>query len=86
MMGGMTRAIIEIAERGQVTIPKAMRDEHGIEKGQKFTILDLGGVFVLNPGVSQVDSCVDRLREDLIPEGASLEAMLAELRARRESC
>ncbi len=81
----MTKASIEMAERGQVTIPKAMRDEHGIEKGQRFTILDLGGVFVLNPADSQVDALADHLRDKLVSEGASLEEMLAELRARRES-
>lgn len=81
----MTKATIEIAERGQVTIPKAMRDQHGIEKGQKFTILDLGGVFVLNPGDSRVDALADHLRDELISEGASLETMLSELRSRRET-
>ena len=51
----MTKATIEIAERGQVTIPKVMREAHGIQKGQKLTIIDLGGIFVLNPGESRVD-------------------------------
>ena len=81
----MTKAVIAIADRGQVTIPKAMRDEHGIEKGQKFTILDLGGVFVLNPSESRTDSLAERLRDGLISKGASLEEMLTELRACRES-
>ena len=81
----MNTATIERAERGQLTIPKAMRDLHGIEKGHKFTILDLDGVFVLNPNESKIDVLADRLRDGLIEEDATLEELLSELRARRES-
>ena len=76
---------VEVAQRGQVTLPKALRDEYRIETGQRFTILDLGGVFLLSPTESRVDALCDHLHEGLVAEGASLEGMLAELRQRRQA-
>ncbi len=81
----MKTLAVEVAQRGQVTLPKALRDEYRIETGQRFIIVDLGGVFLLSPKESRVDALCDELRERLVAEGASLEEMLAELRQRRQS-
>lgn len=81
----MAKTSVQVAERGQVTIPKALRDRYGIEKGQLLTILDLGGTFLLSPKTSRTDQMADNLRDGLLKEGASLEEMLDELRHRRES-
>jgi len=81
----MKTLAVEVAQRGQVTLPKALRDAYRIETGQRFTILDLGGVFLLSPTESRVDVLCDQLREGLVAEGASLEGMLAELRQRRQA-
>lgn len=79
----MTTAI-EMAKRGQVTIPKSLREQYALESGQRFTLLDLGGVFVLSPKSSRIDDLCDPLRDGLLAEGASLEEMLIELRRMRE--
>ncbi len=81
----MKTLAVEVAQRGQVTLPKALRDEYRIETGQRFTILDLGGAFLFSPKEARVDALCDQLREGLAAEGASLEEMLAELRQRREA-
>ena len=79
----MTTAV-EMAKRGQVTIPKSLREQYALESGQRFTLLDLGGVFVLSPRASRIDDLCDSLRDGLMAEGASLEEMLMELRRIRE--
>ncbi len=76
---------VEMAESGQVTIPKGLCDEYGLRAGQEFTILDIGGVFVLSPRESRVDAMLDRIRDELAAEGATEEEMLTDLRARREA-
>ncbi len=81
----MKTLAVEVAQRGQITLPKALRDQYRIEVGQQFTILDLGGAFLFSPQASRVDALCDQLREGLVAEGATLEDMLAELRLRRES-
>ncbi|HLK60698.1 MAG TPA: AbrB/MazE/SpoVT family DNA-binding domain-containing protein [Chthonomonadaceae bacterium] len=80
----MSTTAVEVAQRGQLTIPKALRDQYGIQEGQRFTLIDLGGVFVLSPTPSRIDAMCDPFREELLAEGATLEEMLAELRRMRE--
>ena len=81
----MAQTRVAVAERGQVTIPKRLRDRYGIRAGQQFTVIDLGGAFVLSPHESRIDPLLDQIRDELVKEGATLEEMLAEIRARREA-
>jgi len=77
---------IEIARRGQITIPKSMRDALGIEEGSKYGLRALdGGILVLTPMHGQANTARKQLRETLISKGASLEEMMAELRRLRET-
>jgi bifunctional DNA-binding transcriptional regulator/antitoxin component of YhaV-PrlF toxin-antitoxin module len=82
----MATLTVEMAQRGQVTIPKALREEYNWDTGQKFTMISLGnGVVVMSPKVSTIDAVLDRLRDNLLARGATLEDMLAELRRHREA-
>ena len=81
----MTAMAVELAQRGQLTIPKSLRDKYGIEDGQKMTLLDIGGVFIVSPRRISVDVPADLLREGLIASGATLEGMLGDLRRKREA-
>ena len=81
----MTRIALEMAQRGQLTIPKPFRDRYGIKDGQKMTMVDLGGIFLVIPRQITVDAPADTLRDGLLASGATLEAMLADLRRRREA-
>lgn len=74
---------LEIAQRGQMTIPKSLRDKYGLKAGRKMTLIDLGGYFVLSPSESRIDVLCDSLRDDLLDSGATLEEMLAELHKMR---
>ena len=75
---------IQVAQRGLVTLPKALRDAYSIQEGDQMTLLDLGGVFVLSPQRSEIDRLADQLRTTLVEEGESLESMLQALREARQ--
>ncbi len=81
----MATLTIELAQRGQVTIPKTLREKHKWDTGQQFSVIDLDGVVVMSPRESKIDTLANQLRDDLLKEGATLEDMLAELRQLRES-
>jgi bifunctional DNA-binding transcriptional regulator/antitoxin component of YhaV-PrlF toxin-antitoxin module len=75
---------IQMAQRGVVTLPKALRDNYNLQPGDSFTLLDLGGVFVLSPQRSEIDALADRITRSLTAQGETLESMLQALRGERE--
>lgn len=75
---------IQMAQRGVVTIPKAIRDSYDLQPGDSFTLLDLGGVFVLSPQRSEIDALANRIAHSLTAQGETLESMLQALREERE--
>ena len=76
--------IVQVAQRGLVTLPKTLREAYQIKQGDQFTLLDLGGVFVLSPRRSEIDGLADKLSAALLLQGESLERMLQALREERE--
>ena len=81
----MTIAAVELAQRGQLTIPKSLRDRYALKEGQKMSVVDIGGVFLLSPRQLRVDASADALRDGLLAAGVTLEDMLTDLRRRREA-
>jgi bifunctional DNA-binding transcriptional regulator/antitoxin component of YhaV-PrlF toxin-antitoxin module len=75
---------IQVAQRGLVTLPKALRETYRIQEGDLLTLLDLGGVFVLSPRRSEIDGLADKLSDALAEQGETLENMLLALREARE--
>ena len=75
---------VRMAQRGVVTLPKSLRESYNLRPGDDFTLLDLGGVFVLSPRRSEVDSLANRLTQALTEKGETLETMLQALREERE--
>ena len=75
---------VRMAQRGVVTLPKALREGYNLRPGDNFTLLDVGGVFVLSPRRSEIDSLADRLTQALTEQGETLETMLQALREERE--
>jgi AbrB family looped-hinge helix DNA binding protein len=74
-----------VAQRGVVTLPKALRDSYNIRSGDVYTVIDLGdGSLLLRPGRSRLDDLLDGIRTDLEANGETLESMLKQLRAKRE--
>ncbi len=74
---------VHIAKRGQLTLPKELRDANRIQDGDALTLVDLGGAFILTPRASYVDKIADRLAEQWQTKGESLESMLQTLHEMR---
>ena len=76
----MESTTVQMAKRGVITIPQPIRESYGMQPGDIFTLLDLGGVLVLSPRRSEVDVLAERMRAQWTEEGETLESMLQALR------
>lgn len=74
---------LQVAQRGVITLPQAIRREYGIEPGQEISLIDLDGVFLLSPAPSEVDVLANKITAELAGRGETLESMLAALREAR---
>lgn len=75
---------LQMGQRGVVILPKTLRATYDWQPGDNFTLLDLGGVFVLTPGRSQIDALAGQISRSLMEQGETLESMLLALREERE--
>ncbi|MBK8797473.1 MAG: AbrB/MazE/SpoVT family DNA-binding domain-containing protein [Caldilinea sp.] len=55
-------AIVQVHKRGVFTLLNALREKHGIEKGETFRIVDLDGGFILTPMVAELAREIERAR------------------------
>jgi len=81
----MESITLQMAQRGVITIPKALRESYNIQTGDTFTLIDLDGVFVLRPARSEVGALANRLAVQWAEDGQTLETMLEALREEREA-
>lgn len=75
---------LQLGQRGVMTFPKSLRENYRLKPEDQFTLLDIGGVFVLTPIRSQMDSLADQITQSLVEQGETLEDMLLALREQRE--
>ena len=75
---------LQMGQRGVITFPKSWRENYRFDAGDEFTMLDIGGVFVLAPMRSQIDALANQITEALVEQGETLEDMLVALREERE--
>ena len=69
-----------VAERGQITLPKAVRDALGLTKGTLLKVELEGGRIILR---KNVDDAVSRARGRFkLPEGVSTDDIMRDLRGR----
>jgi antitoxin PrlF len=69
-----------VAERGQITLPKAVRDALGLSKGTKLKVEIEGGRIVMR---KDVDDAISRVRGRIpLPPGVSTDDIMRELRGR----
>lgn len=69
-----------VAERGQITLPKAVRDALGLTKGSKLKVELEGGRIVLR---KDVNDALSRVRGRFkLPPGVTTDDIMRELRGR----
>ena len=74
----------ELLARGNLTLPKALRNAYDLKPGTRFSIIDLGGgSLMLVPRRPRVDALAEPLLDALSARGESLESLLAHLDAQR---
>lgn len=76
---------IEFIKKGQVTIPKRVREALDIAPGQKGTLIEVGGAILILPQRSEIPALFDEIRDGLGTADMSLEEMVGEMRRIRES-
>ena len=75
---------IEVTRRGQITIPKSLRDSLNIAAGQQYHLCALeGGILVLIPQSGRATAALRELRAALVEKNVSVDAMQTELRRQR---
>jgi AbrB family looped-hinge helix DNA binding protein len=74
-----------VASRGQITLPKALRDTYHILEGDALTLVDLGGVFVLSPRRLGIGHMADEVANELAAQGENFASMLDAVREARDS-
>ena len=71
---------VTVAERGQITLPKAVRDALGLTKGTVLKVELDGGRIILR---KNVDDAISRARGKFkLPPGVSTDDLMRELRGR----
>lgn len=78
--------IVQVAQRGVITLPQVLRKANNVKVGDLFNVIDLGdGKFLFSRQESKIDAIADLLRDDLLQKGETLESMLLALREIREN-
>ena len=76
---------IEFIKKGQVTIPKRIRESAGIEPGQKGMIFEVGGALLILPQPSKIPALLAEISDRLGTSEMSLDEMVLIMRQIRES-
>ena len=76
--------IIQVRNRGVITLPADLREKYGIENGDVFRLVDLDGVFVLTPMVPMIPELAREIEQTRLEAGLSIEDLLEGLREQRK--
>jgi AbrB family looped-hinge helix DNA binding protein len=72
-----------IKSRGQLTIPKKIRDAGGFEEGQEVSIIPLGDSIIITPRKIDLEEARRAMRKILRSSGLTGDEILAELKEDR---
>ncbi|MFN8454124.1 MAG: AbrB/MazE/SpoVT family DNA-binding domain-containing protein [Anaerolineae bacterium] len=76
---------IRIRERGQITVPQAVRETLAVADGDILTLIQVGEVVLLTPRQPKVPSLADKIAAIMEQEDLSLADLLLGLAAEREA-
>lgn len=77
--------LAEIKARGQLTIPKKIREMSRLEAGQTVAIIPVGDSVIITPQRLELDEARRQIKKILKESGLSAEKVLAGLKAERET-
>jgi AbrB family looped-hinge helix DNA binding protein len=81
----MSTEVVQIRQKGTITIPKGLRRAYGMNEGDVLDIIDLGnGALLLTPRASRVAKLGDEVSRILTEEGVGLDDVLQALDQERE--
>ncbi|CUS03724.2 protein of unknown function [Candidatus Promineifilum breve] len=75
---------IQIRQRGQLTLPRKLRESLAIEDGDTFTVMPIGETLVLVPRALRSAELIDRLADILDAGELTMADILADLPRIRE--
>jgi AbrB family looped-hinge helix DNA binding protein len=77
-------AVAEIKSRGQLTIPKKIRDISHLEEGQVVSIIPVGDSVIITPKRLELEEARRQIRRIIKASGLSEEELLTGLKEERE--
>lgn len=77
-------AVAEIKSRGQLTIPKKIRDISHLEEGQVVSIILVGDSVIITPKRLELDEARRQIRRIIKASGLSEEELLTGLKEERK--
>ncbi|MBI4686225.1 MAG: AbrB/MazE/SpoVT family DNA-binding domain-containing protein [Nitrospirae bacterium] len=78
-------SVAEIKSRGQLTIPKKIREKGHIEEGQIVSIIPVGDSIIITPKRLDLDEARRQMKKLLKASGISPEDLLSGLKEEREN-
>ena len=76
--------VIQVRNRGVITLPSDLREKYGIENGDMYRLVDLDGVFILTPMVPMIHELAREIEQARLEAGLSVEELLQGLREQRQ--
>jgi len=83
-MEAVKTAVAEIKSRGQLTIPKKIRDMSHLEEGQVVSIIPVGDSVIITPKRLELDEARRQIRKIVKASGLSEKELLSGLKEERE--
>lgn len=76
---------VRLRDRGQLTIPKSVREQLPAAEGDTMTLLQIDDLLILAPQELRIPALQTRFREEMEEGGVSLADLLEGLAAEREA-
>jgi AbrB family looped-hinge helix DNA binding protein len=84
-MGDVKAVVTEIRSRGQITLPKKIREMSHLEEGQVVSIIPVGDTVIITPKRLELDEARRRIKKILKESGLSVDDVLAGLKEERST-
>ena len=83
-MDAIKTALAEIKSRGQLTIPKKIRESSHLEEGQVVSVIPVGDSVIITPKRLELDEARRQIRKIMKASGLSEKELLKGLEEERE--